>query len=55
MFPAFETRDIETSGARIRVRVGGNGPPLLLLHGNPQTSAMWRHVAPAVCHRPGAR
>ncbi|MFQ5566213.1 MAG: alpha/beta fold hydrolase [Paracoccaceae bacterium] len=51
MFPGFETRDIETSGARIRLRLGGNGPPLLLLHGNPQTSAMWRHVAPALADR----
>jgi haloacetate dehalogenase len=51
MFPDFETREIETSGARIRVRLGGNGPPLLLLHGNPQTSAMWRHVAPALADR----
>jgi haloacetate dehalogenase len=51
MFPAFETRDIETSCARIRLRIGGNGPPLLLLHGNPQTSAMWRHVAPALADR----
>ncbi len=51
MFPGFETRDIETSGARIRVRVAGAGPPLLLLHGYPQTSAMWRHVAPALAER----
>ncbi|MCH8168437.1 MAG: alpha/beta hydrolase, partial [Proteobacteria bacterium] len=51
IFPGFETRDIETSGARIRVRLGGEGPPLLLLHGNPQTSAMWRHVAPALADR----
>ena len=51
MFPGFETRDIETSGARIRVRTGGAGPPLLLLHGYPQTSAMWRHVAPALAER----
>lgn len=48
MFPGFDTREIETSGARIRVRSGGDGPPLLLLHGYPQTSAMWRHVAPVL-------
>ena len=46
MFEGFAEEHIQTSGARIRVRHGGNGPPLLLLHGNPQTSAMWRHVAP---------
>ena len=32
----------------IRVRVGGQGRPLLLLHGHPQTSALWHKVAPAL-------
>ena len=32
----------------LRVRIGGEGPPLLLLHGNPQTHAMWHAVAPAL-------
>ncbi len=45
MFEGFAEDRIETSGATIRVRHGGNGPAALLLHGNPQTSAMWRHVA----------
>jgi pimeloyl-ACP methyl ester carboxylesterase len=35
--PGFALTDIETSGAQIRLRHGGNGPPLLLLHGNPLT------------------
>jgi haloacetate dehalogenase len=48
MFEGFTEEYIETSGARIRVRHGGSGPPLLLLHGNPQTSAMWRHQAAAL-------
>ena len=51
MFEGFQQTYVETSGARIRVRHGGSGPPLLLLHGNPQTSAMWRHVAPALAGR----
>ncbi len=51
MIPGFDEFDIDTSGARIRVRAGGSGPPLLLLHGYPQTSAMWRHVAPALARR----
>jgi haloacetate dehalogenase len=51
MIPGFQERDIETSGARIRVRLGGSGPALLLLHGFPQTSAMWRHVAPELARR----
>ena len=38
------TQDV-TDGA-LRLRTGGSGPPLLLLHGNPQTHAMWHAVAP---------
>ena len=45
MFEGFQDGFVETTGARIRVRHGGEGPPLLMLHGNPQTSAMWRHQA----------
>ena len=36
----LETRD--ANGQRIRLRRAGSGPPLLLLHGNPQTHAMWQ-------------
>ena len=46
IMPGFTLTDIETSGARIRLRHGGNGPPLLLLHGNPLTHASWHKVAP---------
>jgi haloacetate dehalogenase len=46
MFAGFETAFIDTGEATIRVRHGGSGPPLLLLHGHPQTSAMWHLVAP---------
>src|SRR5438046_2929768 len=46
MFPGFEVKDIETSGARIHLRVGASGPPLLLLHGNPPTHVMWHKSAP---------
>ena len=37
MFPGFETRKIQTAGATIHTLLGGSGPPLLLLHGYPQT------------------
>jgi haloacetate dehalogenase len=46
MFEGFETEDVDTGEAVIRVRRGGNGPPVLLLHGYPQTHAMWHRVAP---------
>ncbi len=51
LFPGFRLLDVATSGARIRVRVGGEGPPLLLLHGYPQTHIMWRRIAPALAQR----
>ncbi|MHA3705205.1 alpha/beta fold hydrolase [Jatrophihabitans sp. YIM 134969] len=46
--PAFEGfRSIDHEGeVRIRAVVGGDGPPLLLLHGYPQTHRMWHHLAP---------
>jgi len=46
LFEGFETRAIETFGAEIFLRAGGSGPPLLLIHGYPQTHAMWHKVAP---------
>ena len=51
LFPGFTTHRIQTSGAEIRCVVGGTGPPLLLLHGYPQTHAIWRKIAPALAHR----
>ncbi|MEJ3651549.1 alpha/beta hydrolase [Actinomycetes bacterium KLBMP 9759] len=46
MFDDFERSRIDTGTATISVRHGGSGPPVLLLHGFPQTSAMWHGVAP---------
>jgi haloacetate dehalogenase len=45
-FPGFEERRIKTSGAEINLVTGGSGPPLLLLHGYPETHVMWRKIAP---------
>src|SRR5690606_19447859 len=45
LFAGFEETDIELSGATIHARIGGNGDPLLLLHGFPQTHAMWHVIA----------
>jgi haloacetate dehalogenase len=45
LFPGFESRTIKTKGAEIFVRLGGAGPPLLMLHGYPQTHVMWHKIA----------
>ena len=45
MFEGFTRGDIETGDARIHLRHGGSGPPLLLLHGNPMTHASWGKIA----------
>jgi haloacetate dehalogenase len=45
MFEGFELSRADVGEVTLRVRVGGSGPPLLLLHGYPETSAMWAGVA----------
>jgi haloacetate dehalogenase len=51
MFPGFTEKRIRTSGAEIHLRIGGEGPPLLLLHGYPQTHVMWAKLAPRLAER----
>ena len=51
LFPGFESRKIPTTGATINVRRGGSGPPLLLIHGYPQTHALWARIAPRPLER----
>ncbi|HSI50547.1 MAG TPA: alpha/beta hydrolase [Ideonella sp.] len=49
LFPGFASQFVETApGVRIHARSGGEGPPLLLLHGHPQTHAIWHRVAPTL-------
>ncbi len=48
MFENFKNRQVDTSGARINLVIGGDGPPLLLLHGYPESHVMWHRVAPAL-------
>jgi haloacetate dehalogenase len=51
LFPGFATRRFEAPGGPIHGVVGGSGPPLLLLHGFPQTHACWHRVAPRLAER----
>jgi haloacetate dehalogenase len=51
LYPGFSSRWITTTAGRIFARTGGEGPPLLLLHGYPQTNVMWHRVAPALARR----
>jgi haloacetate dehalogenase len=48
LFPGFRRRRIRTRGATIYLEHGGEGAPVLLLHGYPETHAMWHKVAPAL-------
>ncbi|MDH3642633.1 MAG: alpha/beta fold hydrolase, partial [Gammaproteobacteria bacterium] len=50
-FDGFESREVQVSGARIHALTGGSGPPLLLLHGYPQSHVMWHRVVPALAQR----
>ena len=52
MFTGFTEIDVEVDGARIHARVGGEGPPLLLLHGYPQTHVMWHVIAEDLARSP---
>jgi len=46
MFQGFESKVVDADGVTINLVQGGAGPPVLLLHGYPQTHAMWHAVAP---------
>lgn len=51
LFPGFESHWIDTEAGRIFARSGGSGPPLVLLHGFPQTHVEWHRVAPSLAER----
>src|SRR5579859_5110576 len=48
MFEGFERKVVSVAGIEIACVVGGSGPPVLMLHGFPQNSAMWARVALAL-------
>ncbi|RZS37056.1 alpha/beta hydrolase family protein [Herbihabitans rhizosphaerae] len=47
----FSSIEVDTGETTIHVRTHGSGPPVLLLHGFPQTHLMWRDVAPPLADR----
>ena len=51
LFDGFEAGELATPRGRVHAMVGGDGPPLLLLHGYPETHLMWHAVAPALADR----
>jgi haloacetate dehalogenase len=50
LFPGFDAARIDTGDTEIFIRRKGDGPPLLLLHGFPETHAMWHAIAPALAN-----
>lgn len=51
LFPGFESRWIDAEAGKIFARFGGAGPPVVLLHGFPQTHACWHRIAPRLAER----
>ena len=51
MFEGFTTSDIDAGGTTIHTVHGGSGPPLLLLHGYPQTHVIWHKMARTLAER----
>jgi haloacetate dehalogenase len=51
MFEGFTLERVDVGDAVLRVRHGGSGPPVLLLHGHPRTHATWNQVAPRLAGR----
>lgn len=51
LFPGFATRRLAAGEVNLFARIGGSGPPVVLVHGYPQTHVEWRHVAPRLAER----
>lgn len=51
LFAGFSSAFVTIDGVRIHVTYAGSGPPVLLLHGYPQTHVMWHAVAPRLAQR----
>jgi haloacetate dehalogenase len=51
LLDGFSNEDVYANGIRLHVTYAGEGPPVLLLHGYPQTHVMWHRIAPALVER----
>lgn len=51
LLPGFERRVVSIEGKAVLTLIGGSGPPLLMLHGDPQTHLCWHHIAPSLADR----
>ena len=51
LFPGFASHAVRTGEVTIFARTGGHGPPLLLLHGYPETHVAWHRLAPELAQR----
>jgi haloacetate dehalogenase len=51
LLAGFEARRVQVGEANLFLRIGGSGPPLLMLHGYPQTHVIWHRVAPSLAQR----
>lgn len=51
LLPEFSRERVDVGEANLRVAIGGEGPPLLLLHGYPETHLAWHAVAPQLARR----
>ena len=51
MFDGFTLQHVNCGDVTLRVRIGGSGPPVLLLHGHPRTHTTWHRVAPQLATR----
>ena len=50
MLESFTPLMVERQGVQLHTRAAGEGSPILLLHGHPQSMAMWHRVAPVLAH-----
>jgi haloacetate dehalogenase len=51
LFPGYESRFFDTSAGKIFARIGGEGSPVLLLHGYPESNVMWHRLAPLLADK----